>query len=181
MISPEKPARPAFDKASDWIAHQETQLTEEQRRRYEEQKKAQNQNREEERKKLDALVAQHDEIRKNRRIAAKLHLAMGAARGNPALQEKVRQIQNQKEVTERLGEQIEQERIALLRNCERERLTKQEFRRVAGTGETKSEDDALARAFDKANAHDAEREHTQSQERGRQLSRTFNDAARSKD
>lgn len=180
MINPDKPVGPAFDKAADWIAYQETQLTDEQRRRYEERKKEQEKRRKDERQKLDALLQQHEEIKKRQRLNAKLHLAMGATRGNPALQEKVQQIRQQKDVTERLDEQIEQERVAELRKFEQERKVKQEYQRVAGTGEVKDQDDALARAFDKVEARDAEKEKEKgrSREEARQLSRTFNDAAR---
>jgi len=71
---PDRPLGPDFDKARDWVAQQERQLTDRQRKDYDKLKQQQNQQRLEQQQKLDRARRELENTRKRKQAKPELAL-----------------------------------------------------------------------------------------------------------
>lgn len=125
MKQPEHPLGPAFDKAREWEAQQETLLTEAQRRAFDDLKKSQAKKLEQDKQRLDAFKKQLDEQEKGKKPKLDLALRPPILTRDPFAGRVAGRVNS----AERRHEQLEQrqaaERSELLKTFEKEREGKE--------------------------------------------------------
>jgi hypothetical protein len=125
MKQPEHLLGPAFDKAREWEAQQETLLTETQRRAYEDLKKSQAKNLEQDKQRLDAFKKQLDEQEKSKKPKLDLALRPPVLTRDPFAGRVAGSVHAAERRHGQMAQRQETERTDLLKQFEKERAGKE--------------------------------------------------------